>query len=534
MKKTALFALTALLLFSTTGLASCGRHSSSQDHYSIVEGTDGLIYELNESKDGYILMDCATVDTEIVIPELYNNLPVREIGDEAFMYTTIDSLFLPRSLRTIGDRAFLGLSSESLITKIEIPEGVTSIGEESFRYIPSVKEIVLPSTLETIGDRAFGLSTNLAKITLSSDNPYFATSSNILYTKDMTELVYYPEAIKSTTYDMPNTVTKVRANALYGNQNLTSISLSSSLKEVERRGMAALFNVTTLPLHRTQLETIGELAFSENSSVTAISLPDTVKTLGVGAFYKNSSLTSFSFRSDFEELPDEFFSNCSKLAAVDLPKSLKKIGAEAFYGCLSFSRITIPDGVTTIGDSAFSACTNLKTVKLPASLTEIAPHAFSYCRNISTLDFPSGITSIGDSAFSGCSSLKSLDLVNTKVVTIEKAAFLSCSNIASITFPSTLRSIGEKAFQSNTSLKQLALNDGLESIGESAFYDYRDLTKAYVPASVKSIGTSAFSSIIQSRVGLTLCFEASSVSFENYGNPANTQFGVTRSAYEAL
>ena len=118
MKKTTTFALTALLLFGTAGLASCG----AGEHYSITDGTDGLIYELNEKKNGYILTNCATVETEIVVPELYNKLPVRAIGDEAFMYTTIDSLTLPKSLRTIGDRAFLGLSAESLITKIEIPE----------------------------------------------------------------------------------------------------------------------------------------------------------------------------------------------------------------------------------------------------------------------------------------------------------------------------------------------------------------------------------------------------------------------------
>lgn len=531
MKKTTTFALAALLLFGTAGLASCG---GAGEHYSITDGTDGLIYELNEKKNGYILTNCATVETEIVVPELYNRLPVRAIGDEAFMYTTIDSLTLPKSLRTIGDRAFLGLSAESLITKIEIPEGVTSIGEESFYYIPSVKEIVIPSTLKEIGTKAFGLSTSLARITISDDNKYFTTASNILYTKDMTELVYYPEAIKSTSYDMPNTITKVRANALYGNQNLTSISLSSSLKEVERRGLAALFNVTSLPLHKTQLETIGELAFSENTSVTAIILPETVKTLGAGAFYKNSSLQSFTFRADYEELPDEFFSNCPKLTAVDLPKSLKSIGKSAFYGCSSLTRITIPNGVATIGEAAFSACTGLKTVTLPSSLTAIAPRIFSYCRGLTTLSFPSGITEIGESAFSGCSGLSALDLKDTKVTAIGDTAFLSCSNISSITFPSTLRTIGMKAFQSNSSLKELNLNDGLETIGEAAFYDYRDMKKAYVPASVKSIGTSAFSSIIQSRVGLNLCFEAASVSFENYGNPANTQFGVTRSAYEAL
>ena len=69
MKKKILFCLAVCLL--PLSFASCSGNNSSE-HYTITEGTDGIQYELNESKDGYIVTDSLTIETDIIIPELYN------------------------------------------------------------------------------------------------------------------------------------------------------------------------------------------------------------------------------------------------------------------------------------------------------------------------------------------------------------------------------------------------------------------------------------------------------------------------------
>ena len=337
MKKKILFCLAACLL--PLSFASCSGNTSSE-HYTITEGTDGLEYELNEAKDGYIVTESLTIETDIVIPELYNNLPVREIGPAAFRYSSLDSITLPRSLRKIDDEAFLGLvdAGSGLLTKITIPEGVEEIGERAFYYCPSLREIVLPKTLKKVGTKAFGLNTNLSKLTLENNkNDYFEVSSNVLYTVGKTELVCYPEGIKALTYDLPDSVEIIREGAMYGNQNLTGINIGSNsqLVEIGPRAMAALFNVESIDISRCQyLTTIGEKAFSENTSLKQMEIPASVATMGDAVFYNSTSIQFVKLNNILEKLPDETFNGCSGLQNVTFTSatSIKTIGKRAFRG----------------------------------------------------------------------------------------------------------------------------------------------------------------------------------------------------------
>ena len=337
MKKKILFCLAACLL--PLSYASCSGNNSSE-HYTITEGTDGIQYELNEAQDGYIVTDSLTIETDIIIPELYNNLPVREIGPAAFRYDTLDSITLPRSLRKIDDEAFLGLvdAGSGLLTSIVVPEGVEEIGDKAFYYCPSLREIKLPKTLKKIGEKAFRLNANLSKISLENNkNDYFEVASNVLYTVGKTELVCYPQGIKALTYDLPDSVEIIRNGAMYGNQNLTGITISSNsqLVEIGERAMAALFNVESIDISRCQyLTTIGEKAFSENTSLKQMEIPASVTSMGDAVFYKSSSIQFIKLNNSFEKLPNETFSSCSRLQNVTFTSAstIKTIGKKAFSG----------------------------------------------------------------------------------------------------------------------------------------------------------------------------------------------------------
>lgn len=547
-KKFIAVALASLMGLSGIALASCnpgsGTNTSSSEQYSITEGTDGLVYELNEAGDGYVLTESLTVETTITIPELYEGLPVREIGEAVFRYSTIDKLTLPKSLRKIGDEAFLGLTSDSEIEEINIPEGVEEIGERSFYWIPTVERITLPSTLKTIGNKAFGISSSLVKVVADENNPYFVTEKNVLYTKDKTELVFYPQALANTTYAMPNTVKKVRENALYGNTSLTSISLSSELEEVEKRGIAALSGITSLPLTKTKLKTIGDMAFSENSALTSVALPATVETMGTGVFSRCTNLATAIFRNKLEKLPDDTFLNCSFFTTISLQDGLKEIGERVFEGCNHMTKFTIPSTVTKIGKESFRACQSLKSIELPEGMTEIPEYAFANNKALTSFTFPSTLTTVGKSALTGCENLTTIDLSGTKVTSIADYAFMSCNAIETLKLPTTLRSIGAQAFENVHGLEELQLPAGLETIGKMAFTGYRDLKKVYIPSSVSSIGVNCFYSLNTEKTALTVCFEASSFTIEStnedgkptsvVGSDVTVKFGVTLDAYEKL
>lgn len=79
---------------------------------------------------------------------------------------------------------------------------------------------------------------------------------------------------------------------------------------------------------------------------------------------------------------DDAFSDCSSLTSITIPDSVTSIGNSAFWGCSSLTSITIPDSVTSIGGSAFGFCRSLTSITIPDSVTSIGNSAFDYCWNL--------------------------------------------------------------------------------------------------------------------------------------------------------
>jgi hypothetical protein len=150
------------------------------------------------------------------------------------------------------------------------------------------------------------------------------------------------------------------------------------------------------------------------------------------------------------------FNSCSSLTSITIPDSVTSIGDYAFESCSSLTSITIPDSVTSIGDGAFRHCSSLTSITIPDSVTSIGEDAFYDCTSLSSITIPDGVTSIGSNAFSYCSSLTSITIPNS-VVSIGGDAFYSCSSLTSITIPDSVTSIGEDAFSSCTSLASITI-----------------------------------------------------------------------------
>ena len=119
------------------------------------------------------------------------------------------------------------------------------------------------------------------------------------------------------------------------------------------------------------------------------------------------------------------FEGCSSLTSLTIPSSVTSIGSVAFaYSGLT--SLTIPSGVTSIGESTFYGCSGLINLTIPSSVTSIGNQAFSGCSGLTSLTIPSGVTSIGRSAFSGCSGLTSIYVYLEKLPELGTYIFSGC------------------------------------------------------------------------------------------------------------
>ena len=240
------------------------------------------------------------------------------------------------------------------------------------------------------------------------------------------------------------------------------------------------------------LYTIGDDAFRNCSSLTSVTIPDSVSAIGGSAFSGCSSLTSVTIPDSVTTIGNNAFYGCSSLTSVIIPDSVSAIGGSAFSGCSSLTSITIPDGVTAIGGGALSGCSSLTSVTIPDSVTTIGNYAFGECSSLTSVTIPDSVTTIEGSAFRGCSSLTTITIPDS-VTTIGDLAFYGCSSLRSVTIPDSVTTIGGGVFEDCSSLTSVTIPDSVTTIGGSAFENCSSLTNLTIPERVTSIGGWAFS-----------------------------------------
>lgn len=238
---------------------------------------------------------------------------------------------------------------------------------------------------------------------------------------------------------------------------------------------------------------IGENAFF-NSSITAIKLPSSIRSIGKNAFHSCTSLGSISLPAGITTIESNAFRGCTGLKAVTLPSSLKKLGAQAFYQCSALASIALPTSLTSIGDWAFAYCTNLTGMAIPGSVTTMGSSVFYECKSLSrcSIESTTRLSALGDSTFFDCTSLKSFTIPST-VKAVPANCFVGCRSMTSVTIPSAVTTIGQNAFADCVSLSGVKLSSNLRKIESGAFSGCTGLKDVTIPKGTTSIGESAFS-----------------------------------------
>jgi hypothetical protein len=173
--------------------------------------------------------------------------------------------------------------------------------------------------------------------------------------------------------------------------------------------------------------------------------------------------------SGITKLNNDLFTNCASLQTVSLPATLKEIGVHAFYGCTSLQNITVPASVTTIGQYAFYGCTSLPNITVPASVTTIGEAAFRGCTSLNQVDFLGDSLDIGGMCFFDCTHLQRVNFLPKVKLTLRANTFENCSSLPSINLPEGLETISQSCFDNCTSLANITIPHSVKTIDIWAF-----------------------------------------------------------------
>lgn len=354
---------------------------------------------------------------------------------------------------------------------------VVSIAANAFKLNKDDSYVTIPATVTTIDRDAFSGSTRLLMFRVDSANPSFsADSDGVLFNKDKSVLIEYPQGSLLSSYQIPNGVKTVSENAFYECQYLSSVVV-----------------------------------------------PDSVEKIGISAFSGSPSLKQAKLGSGITEIPTSMFNKCTALTSVSVSEGVTKIGVNAFAYCSALKEIILPKTVTNISDSALYEvspdylCVPEGSYAKGYSIDRGLPY-MSYTTNDTTLfgdesqmaiveyvgtakeiTIPSEINSVPvaricKSAFKENQELEAV-VIPDSVHAIEAYAFKNCYALDNVVVPNSVKQIDRDAFDRTAFISRII--DDYIVLGDGVLYEYqgRDANVS-IPSSIKAIGGGAFEDII--------------------------------------
>ena len=344
MKKTykKLFILTALV--SLLVVAFCFSAGAAEERYQ-----EGYLYYTVTDGEATITGAKEVPEGELVIPGSIGGYPVTAIGKQAFSWNRN-------------------------IVNVKISEGVKTIGDGAFEH-SSVQTVELPASLIDAGE-PFGRCSKLKSITVSEDSETYSNDENgVLFNKDKTVLVRYPQGNERTSYSIPDTVKTVHNRAFLDSSYLTSVTIPDSVTSIEEFAFYSCENLESVVIPEG-VTTIERDAFAFCSKLVSVTISVGVTNIENSAFLMCYELRNVTIPDTVKTIGHSAFSSCD-LISITIPSSVESIGNNAFYGN-PLTEVIISEGVKSIGASAFEWCEDLKSVKIPNSVTEIGWYAFGY------------------------------------------------------------------------------------------------------------------------------------------------------------
>ena len=319
-----------------------------------VKTSEGLEFTLSQDGKTYTVTGIGTcTDEELLIPSLHNGLPVTKL--DMYDGPLKDLISNDYAAETYSEDNEEPNEDEDLenyrrlngIKKIIIPDSITEIAQFCFAFAFDLEEVIVGKNVKTL-DYTFYYCNSLNKINLpdgltSIGNYAFFGCSTL------------------TGVNIPNSLEKINDCAFMECYALTSIIIPDNVKSVGDCAFMECYALTNLNIGKG-IKAIGNSVFRLCTSLTSITIPDSVTSIGDRAFKDCTSITSISIPDSVTSIDGRAFNGCTSITSISIPDGVTSIGDRAFYGCSKLTSIIIPDKVTSIDNYALGSCSSLTNI----------------------------------------------------------------------------------------------------------------------------------------------------------------------------
>ena len=372
-----------------------------------------------------------------------NGISLYRASNYAQIYGDGDGMFYDDSVNFVIENGVLK-KYNGWQTFVEIPDTVTSIGDEAFKNNTSMVSVSIPDSVKSIGDSAFYGCTSLLGVVIPDS-------------VEKTGRCAFQKCSKLASAYLPvnEKFTYMNAYMFESCTSLKKIEIPDNVTGIDGAAFAECKKLSDVVLSKN-LKTMGWQVFGNDNKLTEIEIP---KSLEECRYYRNN-----------DSIDGGTFDNCANLKTVMFEDGTTEIAEGLFAGCTGIEQIRIPDTVTVIESGAFGGCINLKEIVVPDNVTEIQSSAFEYCSSLKTVKLSENLERIGVYAFGDCDVLKSIKIPDS-VLDIDGAAFAECKELSDVVLSKNLKTMGWQVFGNDNKLTEIEIPKSLE---ECRYYRNND------------------------------------------------------------